>query len=119
MKRILILEDEPDVAETIKMFLESEGYSAEFSLDAAKGVEMAGQFDLILLDLIMPKLSGEEILRQMRRKNVRTPVLVLSAVGLPATVGQELSKEFPGLLLIPKTALHTHLLPAIKKLLGE
>jgi DNA-binding response OmpR family regulator len=117
MKRILIIEDEPDVAQSIKMYLESEGYAAEYSLDAAEGIKMIVQFDLVLLDLIMPKLSGEDVLRQMRMKKITKPVIVLSAVGMPATVGKGLAKEFPGLHLIPKTALHTKLLPIIKKLL--
>ncbi|MFH0885289.1 MAG: response regulator [Candidatus Micrarchaeota archaeon] len=118
MKRILIIEDEPDVAQSIKMYLENEGYSVEFTLDAGKGIKMMKKFDLLLLDLIMPKLSGRTVLREMKEQGIKKPVVVLSAVGLPEIVGAELVNEFPNLLFVPKTEMHAQLLPAIKKALS-
>lgn len=118
MKRILIIEDEPDVAKTIKMYLEEAGYAAEYTLKAAEGVDKLKDFDLLLLDLIMPKISGRAVLRMMKKKDIKKPVVVLSAVGLPKLVSEELSREFPGIVFIPKTEMHAELLPAIKKLIG-
>ena len=66
MKRILIIEDEPDVAETIKMFLEKKGYAVEYEVDAMEGVGKLKDFDLLLLDLIMPKVSGRAVLKEMK-----------------------------------------------------
>jgi CheY-like chemotaxis protein len=119
MKKILIIEDEPDVARSIKMYLEKAGYQASYTLDPMEGLEMLKGFDLLLLDLIMPKVSGRAVLREMKSRGIKTPVVVLSAISLPVIVGEELAKEFPGLKFVPKTALHAELLPAIKKTLGE
>lgn len=119
MKKILVIEDEPDVARSIKMYLENAGYSVEFTLDASDGLKKLKGFDLLLLDLIMPKISGRAVLREMKKKGIDKPVVVLSAVGLPAIVGVELSNEFPNLLFVPKTEMHTQLIATIKKALGE
>src|SRR5271157_6094081 len=117
MKRILIIEDEPDVAESIKMFLGKEGYEAEYTLDAMEGLDKLSGFDLLLLDLIMPKVSGRAVLKEMKRRKIKTPVIVLSAVGLPMIVGDDLRREYPGLRFIPKTELYTELIPAIESAL--
>jgi len=119
MKRILIVEDEPDVAKTIKMYLEGEGYNAEYSLNAAEAADMLKDYDLLLLDLIMPKFSGRAVLRDMKEKNISKPVIVLSAVALPMTITDELRRDFPDTVFIPKTAMYSKLLPAIKKIIGE
>jgi DNA-binding response OmpR family regulator len=119
MKRILIIEDEPDVAKTIKMYLEEAGYDAEYTLKAVEGVDKLKDFDLLLLDLIMPKVSGRAVLRMMEKKGIKKPVIVLSAVGLPKVMSEELSNEFPGIVFIPKTSMYAQLLPAIKTLMGK
>jgi DNA-binding response OmpR family regulator len=118
MKRILIIEDEPDVAQSIKMFLENEGYSVEVTLDAAKGIRMMKNFDLLLLDLIMPKISGRTVLRELEKQGIKKPVVVLSAVGLPRIVGIELAHEFPKLAFVAKTDMYSQLIPAVKKALS-
>ncbi len=119
MKKILIIEDEPDVAKTIKAYLEGAGYKAEYSLNAAKAVNALKDFDLLLLDLIMPKFSGRAVLNEMKKQGIKKPVVVLSAVGLPMTIAEELGRDFPGIIFVPKTSMHAQLLPAIKKLLGK
>jgi len=119
MKKILIIEDEPDVAKTIKMYLEGAGYKAEYSLDAAETVKMLKDYDLLLLDLIMPKFSGRAVLKGIKANNIKKPVVVLSAVALPRVISQELARDFPGILFVSKTAMYTELLPAIKKLMGK
>jgi CheY-like chemotaxis protein len=119
MKKILIIEDEPDVAKTIKAYLEGAGYEAEYSLDAAKAVNDLKRFDLLLLDLIMPKFSGRQVLKEMKKLGIKTPVVVLSAVGLPGVTSAELSRDYPGILFVPKTSMQGELLPAIKKLIGK
>ncbi len=119
MKKILIIEDEPDVAETIKAYLEGAGYSAEYSLDPAKAVKDLNKFDLLLLDLIMPRFSGHQVLKEMKKGGIKKPVVVLSAVGLPGVISAELKRDYPGVLFVAKTAMHSELLPAIKKLIGQ
>ena len=118
MKKILIIEDEPDVAKTIKAYLEGAGYAAEYSLNAAQAVNNVKNFDLLLLDLIMPKFSGRMVLKEMKKLGIKKPVIVLSAISLPATISQELARDYPGVLFVSKTSMHSELLSAIKKLIG-
>ncbi len=119
MKKILIIEDEPDVAKTIKAYLEGVGYEAVYSFNAAQAAKTMKNFDLLLLDLIMPKFSGRAVLKEMKKLGIKKPVIVLSAIGLPVVVSQELAKDYPGVLFVPKTSMHGELLPAIKKLIGQ
>jgi DNA-binding response OmpR family regulator len=119
MKRILIIEDEPEVASSIKIYLEKQGYEVQFTLDPMAGLEMLHKFDLLLLDLIMPKMPGRQVLREMKKRKMTIPVIVLTAVGLPRTTGEELGRVFPGVRLVPKTEMFTELIPTIKSMLKE
>lgn len=119
MKKILIIEDEPDIAESIKDYLSEAGYEVEISLNPVQGLKKVPGFDLLLLDLIMPKLSGTEVLRKMKREGIEKPIIILSAVALPRLIGEEISKQYPGTVFVPKTRMHAKLLPAIRGLIGE
>ncbi|MDD5337295.1 MAG: response regulator [Candidatus ainarchaeum sp.] len=119
MKRVLIIEDEPDVAETMKMLVEREGYKVDYTLDPRKGVKMVKDYDLLLLDIIMPVMSGREVLDELKKKKVKTPVIVVSAIGLPMEVSEEISRKYPGVAFVPKTEMHTSLPNTIKKLLSK
>jgi DNA-binding response OmpR family regulator len=81
--RILIVEDEKKVASFIKKGLQQEGYAADTVFDGTTAVENAGAFeyDLIVLDLMLPGKSGLEVLREVRLKRPKVPVLVLTAKG--------------------------------------
>lgn len=80
-RRILIVEDEVQIAKVLKLELEYEGFEALVAYDGNIGLEMMLQsnFDLILLDLMLPKLSGSEVLRRYRKVNNHTPVILLTA----------------------------------------
>ncbi|MFY0650541.1 MAG: response regulator transcription factor [Cyclobacteriaceae bacterium] len=67
-KKILVVDDEPDILDLLKYNLEKEGYSVQTALDGIKGVELAKDFlpDLILLDIMMPKQDGVETCRQLK-----------------------------------------------------
>lgn len=79
--RILLIEDEKKLSELITRALQSESYAVDAALDGQSGWEMAEayEYDLIILDLMLPNLSGTEILRRVRRKNQAVPILVLTA----------------------------------------
>ena len=80
MKKILIIEDEANISDFIKMELEYEGYEV-FICEAGKsGLESAlnNEFDLIILDLMLPIISGLEVCRRLKRKK-NTPIIMLSA----------------------------------------
>src|SRR5215831_16318453 len=81
--RILIVEDEKKVASFIKKGLQQEGYAADAVHDGADAVQNAEMFDydLIILDLMLPSRSGLDVLREIRAKKPKLPVLVLTAKG--------------------------------------
>jgi DNA-binding response OmpR family regulator len=82
--RILVVEDDLSILTGVSMNLRYEGYEVLQAQDGARGLEMAVSDapDLIVLDVMMPKLNGYEVLRELRSRGVRTPVLVLSAKGM-------------------------------------
>jgi two-component system copper resistance phosphate regulon response regulator CusR len=79
--RILLLEDEPKVAALVKRGLVAERYAVDISADGREGLEYteAYPYDLVLLDLMLPSMSGVEVLQRIRRKNQYVPILVLTA----------------------------------------
>jgi DNA-binding response OmpR family regulator len=79
--RILVIEDEQKVARFLKKGLEAEGYEVETAADGKIGEKCARTetYDLILLDVLLPKKDGFEILRDLRKDEIRTPILMLTA----------------------------------------
>jgi len=79
--RILLVEDEKKLCELIARALKAERYAVDVALDGQSGWEMAEaySYDLIILDLMLPIVSGTEILQRVRRKNQEVPILVLTA----------------------------------------
>ena len=79
--RILLVEDETKVADIIARGLKAERYAVDVCHDGQQGWEMANAFsyDLVILDLMLPGLSGSEILERIRRKNTEVPILILTA----------------------------------------
>ena len=80
MQKILIIEDEEKIARFVELELTHEGYSVEKAANGRTGLEMAesGRFDLILLDIMLPGLSGIEILRRVR-KTSSVPIIMVTA----------------------------------------
>lgn len=83
MKKILLVEDETSVADFIKKGLSEENFEVSLALDGQSGLNMAfdHSFDLIILDIMLPGKNGIEICRELRAKNIQTPVLMLTALG--------------------------------------
>lgn len=79
--RILIIEDEINIARVLQLELEHEGYAAEIARDGIEGLAKAtaGGWDLILLDVMLPGLNGIEVLRRIRRQDEQVPILLLTA----------------------------------------
>src|SRR6266704_6252842 len=79
--RLLVVEDEEKLAQLIKRTLVAERFRVDVAHDGREGLELATSFDydLIILDLLLPQLDGSEILRRVRRGNSRVPVLILTA----------------------------------------
>ena len=79
--KILIVEDEVLLADTLKEVLEKKGFSVETAYDGETGKEYAelGVYDLLILDVMMPKLNGYDLARQVRKDRCAMPILMLTA----------------------------------------
>lgn len=79
--RILLVEDEGAIADFVRRGLEAEGYSVSVAADGDSGASLAvtGDFDLLILDLMLPGRTGIEILREFRQTDSTTPVILLTA----------------------------------------
>jgi len=111
-RRILLIEDEPGLVLTLTDRLEREGYAVESATDGDTGLARAssGAFDLIILDLMLPRRSGLDVCRQLRQSGVETPILMLTArsqvvdkvVGLQLGGDDYLTKPFDMMELLAR-----------------
>lgn len=79
--RLLIAEDEPDLAEVLCAFFEKNRFSVDTVNDGFSAYEYAssGEYDAIVLDVMMPKMNGVDVLRRLREEGIKTPVMMLTA----------------------------------------
>jgi len=102
--RILIIEDEKEVADFLKRTLQQESHAIDTAYDGQRGEELAlsEAYDLIILDLMLPKKGGQAVLETLRQEGIATPVLLLTArdevsdrvAGLDAGADDYLGKPF-------------------------
>jgi two-component system copper resistance phosphate regulon response regulator CusR len=80
---VLLIEDEPGIVDFVRRGLEAEGFSVEAASDGVQGERMAlsGDFDAVVLDLMLPRRNGMDVLESVRRAMPNVPVIVLSARG--------------------------------------
>lgn len=83
MPRLLLVEDEPGLVLTLTDRLTSEGFEVESATDGEFGFKLAlsNQFDILILDVMLPKKNGFDIIRDLRQRGIETPVLMLTARG--------------------------------------
>jgi DNA-binding response OmpR family regulator len=81
--KVLIIEDDKELSHLIAKRLKEEGFAVQQAFDEEEGMSYATyeEYDVIVLDIMLPKMSGYEVIRQLREKKVKTPILVLSAKG--------------------------------------
>lgn len=106
MERILVVDDEPDMVEILRLFLEDEGYAIDSASDGFECISLVekNRFDLILLDIRMPKLDGWETLKRLKERGLvdGTKVMILTIeqgpgveiFGLQEVVSDYLTKPF-------------------------
>ena len=102
--RVLVVEDEESLALRIKNVLESDNYHTEVAFDGKDGLELAlaEEYDLIILDILLPRIDGIQILMEIRRQGIIIPVLLLTVkdstkdkvIGLDAGADDYLTKPF-------------------------
>ena len=81
--RMLVVEDEHKIANSIKKGLEQESYAVDIAYTGSDGFDFASteEYDLIVLDILLPGISGIEVCKQLRSQNIHTPILMLTAKG--------------------------------------
>ena len=86
--RILLVDDDRELAEYVRKGLEEENHAVTVCFDGSSGLRAAelAAFDIVVLDVMMPFLDGFEVARRLRRQNVRTPILLLTARDAPEDV---------------------------------
>lgn len=95
--RILIIEDEEELVKGLRLNLEAEGYEVAWALDGEAGLAKALRDapDLVLLDIMLPKKDGLDVCRELRRRNVEVPIVMLTAKGeeVDKVVGLEIGAD--------------------------
>ena len=114
--RILVVEDERSIADFVKRGLEADGYSVGCAFDGEEGLAMAlgGDYALVVLDVLLPKLSGLEIIRRIRERDEALPVIMLTALaetdnvvaGLDLGASDYLTKPFAFAELLARIRAH-------------
>jgi two-component system, OmpR family, alkaline phosphatase synthesis response regulator PhoP len=104
MPRILIVEDEPDIVMSLEQDLRRQGYETGSARDGETGLRLGreGGWDLILLDIMLPRMDGFDVCRELRRSGVKTPVILVTAraheaekvLGLDAGADDYVTKPF-------------------------
>ncbi len=81
--RVLIVEDDSNIAQLLQLYLEKEGFESEIAPDGGKGVELFRSFgpDLVLLDIMLPVMDGWAVCRKIREDGNKTPIIMLTAKG--------------------------------------
>jgi len=111
-RRILLVEDEPGLIMTLNDRLAAEGFAIETSRDGKTGLDRASseRFDLIILDLMLPRMNGFDVCRDLRQRNIQTPIIMLTArgqvvdkvIGLKLGADDYLTKPFEMLELLAR-----------------
>jgi DNA-binding response OmpR family regulator len=97
MAKILLVEDEPQMQRGVKDNLEFEGYEVDVASDGKAGLQklMENSYDLVLLDVMLPHMSGFDVCKRVREKGIMTPVIMLTAKGeeIDKVLGLELGAD--------------------------
>jgi two-component system alkaline phosphatase synthesis response regulator PhoP len=123
MKRVLLVEDEPGLLLTLTDRLSNEGYVVETASDGEAGLHRAAgeSFDLIILDVMLPRMNGFDVCRDLRQRGVSTPIIMLTArgqvvdkvIGLKLGADDYLTKPFEMIELLARIESLLRRAPAI------
>jgi two-component system, OmpR family, alkaline phosphatase synthesis response regulator PhoP len=127
--RVLVVEDEAGLRLTLSDRLTNEGYVVETAADGEAGLECAssGTFDLVVLDVMLPRMNGFDVCRELRHRGVATPILMLTArgqvvdkvVGLKLGADDYLTKPFEAIELVARLEALMRRRPSVPQLGGR
>ena len=110
---VLVVDDEPAIREVIATLLEDEGYLVRYAKDGLEALDTIDddEIDLIVSDVVMPRLDGASLVRKLRRRGYVMPVVLMSAVYADV--------DLPGVRFVPKPFEIDRLLGAVASALGS
>jgi CheY-like chemotaxis protein len=121
MAKVLIIDDEYDILESMQMLVESMGYEAETIDNGKKAISMLkkSKYDLVLLDILMPKISGIETLKKIREDSkIKDQKVIFLSVVSPSRNGKGIIKKLKPLDYIEKPINNKTFKTKLKKYLG-
>ena len=119
MTRILVIEDDASLREWLKKVLDHRGYDVHTAENGDAGLQrlLETAYDLVVLDLIMPQMSGFEVLTAMEAKGIRVPTIITSGIVIPGV--HDYLKTHPQVQLLSKPYTEQQLEHLIGPLLGK
>lgn len=107
-KKILIVEDDLNFLSILQQALKEEKFQVVFAKDGEEGLSVAKKemLDLIILDILMPKMSGTEVAEKLRESNIRTPIIFLTNVSSVDTINRVIESMKGNVEYIIKTDVH-------------
>ena len=121
MKRIVIVDDEPMVIRVLRLALEKEGYQVDSfpNGQAALDAVLAESPDLMITDIEMPKMSGQELCLQLKQKMPDREFPIMVSTSLTATEHRKWSKDIPDLIFMEKPISARYLVAELARLFAE
>jgi len=117
--RALVVEDDARLRDWLKLILQRKGFVVEVAVDGKEGLDRltAGPYDLLILDLLMPQMSGFEVLTAMEQRSLRVPTAITSGIVIPGV--HDYLKTHPGVRLLSKPYTAEELFDVIQPLLDS
>jgi len=119
-KMVLLIDDDPDIIDSIKVILESSGFAVATAMSGQEGIDAAlsNKPDLILCDMMMERIdAGSKVAEELKKKSLSAPIFLLSSIGDATATNIEIDKlGFNGVFQKPVNP--EHLISSIKKTLG-
>jgi len=114
MTTILILEEDPDVAETVRIIAESKGFKTKNRYSLSGPLNQFKGFDLLVMDILNVSMSCEDFLAKLNKQGIKKPIIILSGIGLPDREETIISK-YANATILQKTMIYEKLTNEIKQ----